>query len=172
MRVSRAIQLERMVEREIKFAQGLLWCGHCQSFKAIGAFYKVRSENSDSNFGYRFYCIECESRKKKGSSKAKGYYKARNTQFKRQFVDLAGGCCQRCGYSEFLAGLEFHHIDRGAKMTNPAMLINRNNFDRTCEELDKCCLLCRNCHTAYTAGEWQADFIKRDGLGWTIQYAK
>lgn len=167
MRTSSFIHEKRKIERAAKFAEGLLWCNRCQGFKAVKAFYEVRSENSDSNFGYRFYCIECD-KAKKDKAKAKDYYKTRNTQLKRQFVDLAGGCCQRCGYDEFLSGLEFHHIDRSEKKHNPVLLVYRNNFERSYEELDKCCLLCRNCHTAYTGNEWQAEFIKRDGLGWTI----
>lgn len=29
-------------------------------------------------------------------------------------------------------------------------------------------LLCATCHAAYTGNELRAEFIKRDGLGWTV----
>jgi hypothetical protein len=50
-------------------------------------------------------------------------------------------------------------------------VISNKGFQKARDEIDKCVLLCRNCHTAYHAEEWDAKFIKRDGLGWTIEEA-
>jgi hypothetical protein len=94
--------------------------------------------------------------------------KRHTTKLKRVMVDLAGGHCQRCGYQEFLSALEFHHVDPETKQATPAFAIRSGNFEIAYEELDKCVLLCRNCHMALEAFDWEPIFVKRDGLGWTI----
>jgi hypothetical protein len=91
-----------------------------------------------------------------------------NYQLKRPFIELAGGKCMRCGYAEFQSGLDFHHIDGRLKEYAPQTIIKSADYDRVYAELDKCALLCRNCHSSFHAGEWFASFVKRDGLGWDI----
>lgn len=152
--------------RNKKFKEGYLWCSDCQQFKQITEFWKWRGSNT--NYGYRCYCRTCEGFRRKNKDDISQYYKTRNSELKQQFVELAGGRCQRCGYDEFNGGLDFHHIYREEKEHNPGTIIYSNDLEAAWQELDKCCLLCRNCHGGYTAGEWRAEFIKRDGLGWTI----
>lgn len=151
--------------RNQKAKEGLLWCSDCQQFLSSDKFWK--SSQARNNYGHRHYCIECENTRR-NKKKASRYHKKKNTGLKQQWVDLAGGCCQRCGYDESQAALSFHHIYREEKEFNPAKLIFSNNPETTWAELDKCCLLCMNCHLRYTAKEWRAEFIKRDGLGWEI----
>lgn len=90
---------------------------------------------------------------KKGSGKlqseCKTCFKARmmkRFEEKSRFVvGLKGGCCLLCGYDKCTAALEFHHVDPSQKefqinkrwsMTNEAIK----------KEIDKCVLLCSNCH--------------------------
>jgi hypothetical protein len=66
---------------------------------------------------------------------------------KQELIDLLGGKCKNCGYDKNLAGLCFHHLDPNVKefgismreLTNTSML-------RLKEEVEKCILLCHNCH--------------------------
>ena len=61
---------------------------------------------------------------------------------KQKAVDYKGGKCIVCGYSKCLSALEFHH-------TNPEEKEGYNShwtFERNKNELDKCILLCANCH--------------------------
>jgi len=88
---------------------------------------------------------------------------------KRAAVDLFGGRCQRCDYAESMGALQFHHVDENAKDITPSWVLQRGKAEDVLAELDKCVLLCANCHAALHAGDWQAVFIKRDGLGWTVQ---
>jgi len=152
------------------WSQGQLWCSECKRFKPVKQFYRWRNpgEGQNTNYGYRSYCIDCENNAKRDREWAKKYNRDRNNGLKVKFVELSGGCCQRCGYKEFTAGLDFHHIYRAEKKHTPTSLIYNNNFAETWKELDKCCLLCRNCHSGYTGNLWRAEFIKRDGLGWTV----
>lgn len=64
---------------------------------------------------------------------------------KRRAVEYKGGCCQICGYSKCFAALQFHHRDRATKKFHIS-LTQKTSFDSVKEELDKCDLLCANCH--------------------------
>ena len=64
---------------------------------------------------------------------------------KRLLVDYKGGKCERCGYNKNLAALEFHHIDPKTKEFNMGRNLSRD-MDKLKLEVDKCMLLCANCH--------------------------
>jgi ribosomal protein L37AE/L43A len=68
----------------------------------------------------------------------------RNHDLKRRAVEYKGGCCQVCGYSRFLGALEFHHTDPSQKDWTVAR--NHRAWEVLKVELDKCILLCSNCH--------------------------
>jgi hypothetical protein len=86
--------------------------------------------------------------------KPKGYYnqyvnayRRRRYWKKKKCIDYKGGKCMICGYSKCIAALEFHHRDPNEK----EFKISRNKFDweKVKDELDKCDLLCSNCHREY-----------------------
>jgi predicted transcriptional regulator len=64
---------------------------------------------------------------------------------KKLAVDYKGGSCITCGYSKSLSALEFHHRDPNEKDLPPSKL-NNHKFEDIKVELDKCDLLCANCH--------------------------
>ena len=71
----------------------------------------------------------------------------RRDEKKQQCVDYKGGECVVCGFNKFLAALEFHHLDPKIKDQNMAKQSARNlPFEKMKKELDKCVLLCANCH--------------------------
>ena len=61
-------------------------------------------------------------------------------------VDYLGGKCCICGYDKCVDALEFHHKDPTQKdfgiSTNGAC----RSWNKIKQELDKCILLCANCH--------------------------
>lgn len=68
----------------------------------------------------------------------------RRHKLKQRAVEYKGGKCQYCGYMQCIAALEFHHRDPGAKefqVTNQTRSWGRVKF-----ELDKCDIVCANCH--------------------------
>jgi hypothetical protein len=65
---------------------------------------------------------------------------------KRLAVERFGGKCCICGYSKCLNALEFHHVDKEAKQESAAYVIMRWSWDRAKVELEKCILVCANCH--------------------------
>lgn len=66
--------------------------------------------------------------------------------------------CVRCGYDKCKASLDFHH-------TNPSekefVIASRWSIskERLTEEVNKCIILCKNCHGEYHAGLWQLEEI-------------
>lgn len=65
---------------------------------------------------------------------------------KQMVVERFGGKCQCCGYDKCLDALEFHHLDENTKEHKPAYIIIRWSFEKAKKELDKCILVCANCH--------------------------
>lgn len=72
--------------------------------------------------------------------------KIKRTNNKRKAVDYLGGKCQMCGItSECLDIFDFHHRDPEEKEYSLNLLVNKT-WDHMKPELDKCDLLCSNCH--------------------------
>ena len=79
---------------------------------------------------------------------------------KAQEVEYKGGKCIRCGYDKCLDVLMFHHRDPTVK----SFTISTNHSRRwevLKEELDKCDLLCLNCHGETHAEMNDASFHQR-----------
>lgn len=87
-------------------------------------------------------------------SKAKGHSKDicnacrqeyRKKLLKHKAVQYKGGKCQDCGYDECEEAMEFHHLDPSQKSFSISGKYNLS-WEKLKEELDKCILLCSNCH--------------------------
>ena len=61
-------------------------------------------------------------------------------------VEYKGKKCQRCGYDRCLEALEFHHLDPTQKDFNISSKGYTRSWKRVQEELEKCVMLCANCH--------------------------
>jgi hypothetical protein len=64
---------------------------------------------------------------------------------KKKAVEYKGGKCILCGYNKCMRSLSFHHRDPKLKDINWNKMKNWK-FEKTIKELDKCDLLCSNCH--------------------------
>ena len=71
----------------------------------------------------------------------------RRREHKLRAIAYKGGRCSACGFSDltYPSIFEFHHLEPGGKDSGPAKLL-RNSFEKAKKELDKCILLCANCH--------------------------
>jgi hypothetical protein len=65
---------------------------------------------------------------------------------KEQAINIFGGKCQVCGYNKCMGALDFHHLDPSKKDENLGLAIIQWKWERVKLELDKCILLCANCH--------------------------
>ena len=61
-------------------------------------------------------------------------------------IEYKGGCCSICGYSKCVAALEFHHTDAAQKEFGISSKGYTRSWDKVKNELDKCILVCSNCH--------------------------
>lgn len=66
---------------------------------------------------------------------------------KMGFIERLGGKCSRCGYNTNLSALHFHHIDSSTKEFGlDSRALSNHSMKILEKELDKCILLCSNCH--------------------------
>lgn len=65
---------------------------------------------------------------------------------KSKAIAYKGGCCQMCGYNKCEASLTFHHIDPKQKEFGLSEKGIKRKWEIMQKELDKCILLCHNCH--------------------------
>jgi 5-methylcytosine-specific restriction endonuclease McrA len=64
---------------------------------------------------------------------------------KERAVLHMGGGCTRCGYDQSSSALEFHHVTPSEKEYAWDEL-RKMSWDRILAELEKCVLVCANCH--------------------------
>lgn len=69
----------------------------------------------------------------------------RRFKLKKLAVDYKGGKCQKCGYAKCLSALHFHHRDPNTKDFSIGGSHCRK-WELVRAELDKCELICANCH--------------------------
>jgi len=71
----------------------------------------------------------------------------RGTLLKNELVKYKGGSCSICGYNKNFAALTFHHLHNQKKEFDISVRIgNRYSLDFLKKEVDKCILVCENCH--------------------------
>lgn len=70
---------------------------------------------------------------------------ARLQEHKQKAVDYKGNKCFDCGQSFPNCVYDFHHINPNTKDMNPSDIV-RLGFEKAKTELDKCVMLCANCH--------------------------
>lgn len=70
---------------------------------------------------------------------------------KERCIEYKGGKCQICNYNRYRGALVFHHLDSNEKDFNIGQQYSRS-WEVLTKELDKCALLCQNCHQEVHAG--------------------
>ena len=104
-------------------------------------------------FDFRCSCGETDSKKFYGKKKnicgkcQNKYVTEVGRKKKKQAVEYLGGKCKICGYNEHMCSLDFHHIDGSTKDENFSSKRGWS-WEKLKKELDKCILLCKNCHSA------------------------
>jgi hypothetical protein len=64
---------------------------------------------------------------------------------KKKAVEYKGGKCIHCGYDKCVAALQFHHTDPDKKDFHISSSVARS-WEKVKTEIDKCDLVCSNCH--------------------------
>ena len=108
-------------------------CKICGKLKPVSEFYHRLNRNTPNS-----YCKKCHNT----------YHTKRLANVKLKMIEYKGNECVDCGlhidkthYSVF----DFHHINPNEKDLN-FKRIKFKSWDKIVYELDKCILLCANCH--------------------------
>lgn len=112
-------------------------CKKCNELLTVKNFYlqKQRGTNGQLWEYYDPYCKSCRLI----------YGNKRRKTIKREAIDYKGGKCFDCGLTDECSDIfDFHHLDPLAKDFTISKTAKK--FDSIKLELDKCILLCANCH--------------------------
>ena len=118
------IRNDKIIKGEVNFG-----CCICKEYKPTNEFYK-KTKNT-----YQSHCKNCFNQ----------YTKQRWKDRKLKAIQYKGGKCSSCGYNKCANVLEFHHRDTKTKEFDWKKL-RQMNWDKVIKELDKCDMLCANCH--------------------------
>lgn len=113
-------------------------CSKCKLEKSASDFY-FRKERKNELTGY---CKSCNS-----NDVVK---RMQSTKFR--LVELKGGKCQICSFSEYIGALDFHHVLPDTKDDGVSRLIRGKLNQKVIDEVNKCVLVCSNCHRMIHAG--------------------
>ena len=106
-------------------------CPRCKQNKELNEFYNRRNK-----IGNSVYCKKCTTNQTIERQKA----------LKKNAVKYKGGKCQNCGYNKCNSALEFHHVNPNEKDFSLSNVKLTSWSIKIKQELDKCILLCSNCH--------------------------
>jgi transcription elongation factor Elf1 len=129
-------------------------CSKCKTEKSFDSFlWKNKSKNLKHSV-----CSECykEIRKKSYDTNAQ-YYKDKSRRRRKDHANQYEEykkylSCLVCGESESSC-LDFHHLDGSRKDFSVATRkYSTGNFEVTKNEIEKCVVLCANCHRKLHAG--------------------
>lgn len=84
----------------------------------------------------RYRCVKCRS----------AAVQKRREKTKKLLIEYKGGHCEICNYNRCLSALEFHHLDSNEKDFGVAEKGYTRSLEKNKKEVDKCILVCANCH--------------------------
>ena len=119
----KTLRVKRKMESEERL------CSHCQRILPLSEFYK------SSKDGNKYWCKKCSREDNTGRIRSR----------KLKGIEYLGGKCSRCGYDKCPDALEFHHLNPEEKDSDYRKMRYRS-FEKVKKELDKCILVCANCH--------------------------
>lgn len=109
-------------------------------------------------------CKICNNKFKDYQNKCRARCGSCNTKIRRFRTKLAaikylGGKCKNCGWTGDQAALQFHHINPQKKDFIIGNVANRS-WNVIKGELDKCILLCANCHSIQHSTKSEKKFLQ------------
>ena len=110
-------------------------CSICKKEKDDSQFYKKRKTELSS------YCKPC----------AAGVSLKARLEKKTAMFEYVGASCKLCGYDRCTDALDFHHLDPDKKDFSISKMGNMS-LPKILKEIDKCIMVCANCHREIHAG--------------------
>jgi len=107
------------------------YCPRCKTNKSIAEFHNRRNGKGKST-----YCKICTSNQTLERQRA----------LKIKAIEYLGGKCMHCGITGLPVIFDFHHRNPSQKEFTIGKSGKLKSLDNVKAELDKCDLLCSNCH--------------------------
>jgi len=117
-------------------------CGKCKQEKDLSEFYPDKSKS-----GYRWICKTCD---KARIAEIQLRTKERYINYWEKSRNHKG--CLYCNYSRYAGALDFHHRDPLKKDFALGRGAKRKSWETAKLEIDKCDLVCSNCHRELHGG--------------------
>lgn len=128
-------------------------CSKCKQTLDFSSF----ATNNTKKDGKQSQCKLCNIAQQKLYYKARADYykeksKIRKIKVVKEFKEYKKTLkCAKCNESEPCC-LDFHHTDKDLKVSEISLLVNSGNTGQLKAELEKCIVLCANCHRKLHAG--------------------
>jgi len=123
-------------------------CSRCKVNKVLTEFNKNKSRND----GLQTFCRPCDNHRKQVYYKANkqkyiSYNHKRKTMVREWWEDFKKTLsCEVCNDARWYV-LDFHHLDPSKKEAGLSDIVHRRwSQDRAMKEVQKCKVLCSNCH--------------------------
>ena len=127
-------------------------CLRCEKEKNEDQFYNLKRKGRvESKHGECIMCMNTRT-------------SARVANLKLKAIKYLGNACKICGYNKNPKAMEFHHLDPTQK--DYGISTKKMLFDKMKTELDKCILLCANCHREKHDELWR----EGDTIDWKLYY--
>lgn len=132
--------------------KGLSKCITCQEIKKISEFNKS-GLYKDGTQKYDYSCRKCKNKYQKNYYKQNKNSKfldakERRDEIRSWLFEIKKSLeCNRCGYNNHPSALDFHHLNDSDKKSNISTLVaDRCSKTTILKEIEKCEVLCANCH--------------------------
>lgn len=113
-------------------------CSVCKKYKSLDKFYS----RTGYKLGVEPQCIKCRNIY---TNKWRKNFRLYSKQIMQQ-LKING--CAICGYNKSFRGLDFHHSNpEDKKFLLSKKIFESYSNEKIAEEINKCILLCKNCHT-------------------------
>lgn len=121
-------------------------CNKCKEEKLLSDF----PPNKECKLGVTGTCRKCDGTKVKkwyadNRSRRQKIANRNNQRKKRKLVESFGDKCYDCSNTYPDCVYDFHHLDPTKKDVNPSKAMTWSK-ERMMKELEKCVMLCANCH--------------------------
>jgi hypothetical protein len=138
-------------------------CSKCTKSKSEKQFYFKNKARGTR----QAYCISCfAARHKKYYQTNKSYYQDKKKRYLAELVEkinrLKSQPCTDCGQKYPPYVMDFDHLDSSTKVMNIARLVRTGQIEKTLIEIEKCEVVCANCHRERTHGGCRPTARTRD----------
>ncbi len=132
------------------------YCPKCETYKPVGEF-AFRNTTLNTRAPHCKVCYAAKRREvyhTRDKAKIKIAVKQRKIELRKRFFEWKESLeCTKCGEDDSNC-LDFHHTDSKEKdiEVSSALWSNSWGWERLMKEVNKCMVVCRNCHAKIHAG--------------------